>query len=66
MTEPRMDLEGFKKIFEQHYEEFLKQYPEYEKSREVVKKMLGCGDEKEGYSEYICPRCQEKKIIAFS
>ena len=66
VEEKRFTLENFKGIFREHWEEFLKQYPEYEKIGEVVEKMLGCGDEKVGYIEYICPCCQKRKKVAFS
>ena len=62
----RVTLESFKQIFRDWYEEFLRQYPQYERTREVVQKMVGCGDPEQGYSEFICPGCGEKKAIAFS
>jgi hypothetical protein len=46
-------LDSFKQIFRDHYEEFLRQYPEYERMREAVEKMLGCGDKENGYSEFV-------------
>jgi hypothetical protein len=64
MKEQKLGIEDFKKICKENYEEFLSQYPEYEKVREVVEKMLGCGSEERGYMEYVCPRCQKKKITA--
>jgi Transposase zinc-binding domain len=66
MEQERFNLEGFKEIFNDHYEKFLKKYPKYEATREVVEKMLNCGEEKQGYMEYICPCCNKKKRIAFS
>lgn len=66
MEEKRLRIEDFKRIFKENYEEFLKQNPEYEKVREVIEKMLGCGKKENGYIEYVCPRCQKKKIVAFS
>ncbi len=65
-TSPRLSLDSFKQIFRDHFEEFLRQYPEYGWAREVVEKMLGCGDQAQGYSEYLCPRCSERKVVAFS
>ena len=59
-------MESFKQIFRDWFDEFLGQYPEYERTREVVQKMLGCGDQEQGYSEFICPGCGEKKVVAFS
>ena len=61
-----MNLEGFKQIFKDHFEEFLRQYPKYESTREVIKKMLGCGDKEQGYMEFICPCCNKKEVVAFS
>jgi Transposase zinc-binding domain len=66
MEEKRLGIEDFKRIFKENYEEFLDQHPEYEKTREVIEKMLGCGEVENGYIEYVCPRCQKKKIVAFS
>jgi hypothetical protein len=66
MEEKRLGIEDFKRIFREHYEECLSQYPEYEKTREVIEKMLGCGKIEKGYIEYVCPRCQNKKIVGFS
>ena len=62
----RVTLESFKQIFRDWFDEFLRQYPEYERTVEVVQKMLGCGDQEQGYSEFICPGCGEKKGVAFS
>ncbi len=59
-------LETFKLIFREWFAEFLRQYPEYDATRQVVEKMLGCGDQDNGYSEFMCPRCQAKKTVAFS
>jgi hypothetical protein len=66
MKEQKLGIEDFKRIFKENYEEFLRMYPEYEKVREVLEKMLGCGSKEKGYIEYVCPRCQKKKIVAFS
>jgi hypothetical protein len=48
-------LERFKQIFRDWFQEFLRQYPEYERTREVVQKILGCGDKEQGYSEFLAP-----------
>ncbi|MBI3950348.1 MAG: transposase zinc-binding domain-containing protein [Acidobacteria bacterium] len=63
VVDRRISLESFKQIFRDWYEEFLRQYPEYERTGEVVQKMVGCGDEEQGYSEFICPRCGEEMIL---
>ena len=62
----RVTLASFKQIFRDWFDEFLRQYPEYERTGEVVQKMLGCGDQEQGYSEFICPGCGQKKVVAFS
>ncbi len=62
---PRFALETFKQIFHDWFEEFLRQYPEYNRVREPIEKMLGCGDREHGYSEFMCPQCHEKKVVAF-
>lgn len=54
-----IDKEIFKNIFRDHWEEFKRLHPRYddEQYEEPVQKMLGCGDESNGYSEYICMHC---------
>jgi hypothetical protein len=49
----------FRRIFEDHWDEFKERHPSYsiEYYDEVVQKMLGCGREDGGYSEYLCPHC---------
>jgi hypothetical protein len=49
----------FRQIFEEHWSEFKKYHPFYasEYYDEVVRKMLGCGKEAGGYSEYVCTGC---------
>ena len=66
VVENVITIESFKQIFKDWLEEFLRKYPEYERTREVIEKMLGCGDPKQGYSEFICPHCNKKKVVAFS
>ena len=66
VVDRRITLESFKQIFRDWYEECLGQYPEYERTGAVIQKMLGCGDEERGYSEFICPGCGEIKGVAFS
>ena len=55
----KIDKEIFRKIFIDHWESFKRLYirydaPQYE---EPVQKMLGCGKESGGYSEYRCVHC---------
>ena len=56
-----------KNIFSDHWETFLEIYGH--NVREVVvkevKKMLGCGSIENGYAEYECSKCGEKKIVPF-
>jgi hypothetical protein len=49
MEEKRLGIEDFKSIFKENYEEFLEQYPEHEKNREVIEKMIECGAIENGY-----------------
>ena len=55
----QVPLEIFRSIFIDHWESFTKRHlnydtPQYE---EPVQKMLGCGKENGGYSEYRCAHC---------
>ena len=64
----RVDKATFKQIFRDHGEAFWQRYghrfrPEV---RDVVAKMLGCGDLASGYSTYRCEHCHEVKRVAFS
>ena len=54
-----MDQNIFRQIFEDHWDEFKECYRWYntEYYEEVVQKMLGCGKEEGGYSEYLCLYC---------
>ena len=49
----------FKKIFEDHWERFKQKHPAYNDVfyDQAVEKMLGCGDAKNGYTEYRCTTC---------
>ncbi|MCK4430763.1 MAG: transposase zinc-binding domain-containing protein, partial [Candidatus Aminicenantes bacterium] len=55
----RQDKEVFRKIFTDHWDRFKEQYPAYAKDQyeEPIQKMLECGKESGGYSEYICTYC---------
>ena len=33
---------------------------------ENVEKMIGCGDPSNGYAEYVCPQCGNKKQVPFT
>jgi hypothetical protein len=49
----------FVEIFSRHWEEFKRKHPSYDRAQyeEPVQKMLGCGREEGGYSEYRCTNC---------
>ena len=49
----------FKKIFEEHWEDFKKNHPGYDNEyyEKIIGKMLGCGDSRNGYTEYRCIEC---------
>lgn len=59
------DKEIFKRIFIDHWEGFKERHPGYNcKQYEVpIQKMLGCGDEFNGYSEYACFHCGKAHCI---
>lgn len=64
-----IDQDTFRRIFEEHWDEFKSGHPSYatEYYEEVVQKMLGCGREEGGYSEYLCTCCgQDRRRIAFT
>jgi hypothetical protein len=56
----------FKQIFADGWEDFKRKHPRYQAVDEVVQKMLGCGDPAHGYAVYVCPDCQERRVVAFS
>lgn len=56
----------FKQIFADGWEAFKRKHPRYEAVDGVVQKMLGCGDAANGYAVYVCPDCQERRVVAFS
>jgi len=63
------DKEIFKRIFKDHWEGFKVRHPQFNKGQynEPVQKMLGCGEEFSGYSEYICMGCgKDVRRIPFS
>lgn len=54
-----IDKDTFRQIIIDHWDEFKGSYPSYgtEYYNEVIQKMLGCGKEEGGYSEYRCTHC---------
>ena len=64
-----LDVDVFKTIFNDHWEDFKKAHPKYDIDQYdyPVQKMLGCRDASNGYSEYICMHCGRDRIkIPFS
>jgi len=65
----RRDKEVFRKIFTDHWDRFKELYSAYAKKQyeEPVQKMLECGKESGGYSEYICTYCgRDLRRVCFS
>jgi len=63
------DKEIFRNIFIDHWDQFKEEHPTYDKPQyeEPVQKMLGCGKESNGYSEYICMNCgRDVRRVGFS
>src|SRR5437773_2434673 len=56
----------FKQIFVDGWESFKQAHPRYVAVDPVVQKMLGCGDPANGHAVYLCPDCQERRVVAFS
>ncbi len=56
-----------KRIFNDHWDEFLEMFGHNVRPVVVkeVEKMLGCGLIENGYAEYECANCGEKKKVAF-
>jgi len=64
-----VDKETFRQIILDHWGGFKEKNPTYnrEQYEEVVQKMLGCGKEEGGYTEYICLRCgQDLRRVCFT
>ena len=63
------DRDELKEIFRTHWESFKEKFSRYREDRydEVVQKMLGCGDAKNGYATYVCGECGgEWRRVPFS
>jgi len=63
------DRNKLKEIFRTHWESFKETFSRYREDRydEVVQKMLGCGDAKNGYATYVCGKCGgERRKVPFS
>ncbi len=65
----RVDKETFRQIFLDHWDGFKNTYPSYDTAQyeEVVQKMLECGSEMGGYTEYICMQCgKDRRKVCFT
>jgi len=65
----RVDKETFRQIFLDHWDGFKNAYPSYATAQyeEVVQKMLECGSEMGGYTEYICMLCgKDRRKVCFT
>ena len=65
----RVDKGTFQQIFLDHWDGFKEAYPSYDTSQyeEVIQKMLDCGKEGFGYTEYICMQCgQDRRRVCFT
>ena len=63
------DRDRLKEIFRTHWESFKETFSRYREDRydEVVQKMLGCGDPRNGYATYVCGKCGgEQRKVPFS
>jgi hypothetical protein len=68
-TTEKQDKDIFKAIFRDHWDEFTSVYPAYKEKQytEPVRKMLECGTESNGYSEYWCMECgRDLRRVCFS
>ena len=69
-AEDRQNWNVYKQIFADHWDDFKKKYPLFNKEYydELVEKMLCCGDpEQMGYIEYLCMSCgQGQRLVAMS
>lgn len=63
-----IDKNILKRIFKEYWGAFKERSSRYRQKRydSVVKKMLGCGDPKNGYSTYRCSWCGQAKKVPFS
>jgi hypothetical protein len=63
----RVDKETFRQIFIDHWDEFKGRFRSYATAyyEEVIAKMLGCGKEDGGYSEYRCMHCGKDILRIF-
>ncbi len=65
----KVDKETFRRIMSENWLGFKEKYPAYDNPQyeEVIQKMLGCGKEDGGYSEYLCLNCgNDLRRVCFS
>ncbi len=57
-----------RQIFKDHWKAFLKENGSQVRRSVIfeVNKMINCGNEKKGYTQYKCPECGETKKVAFT
>lgn len=68
VEEGKKDQDILKQIFRENWEAFKAQYPRYDHPYYdwVIRQMLGCGEEGNGYVCYICCYCGKTTKICFS
>lgn len=65
----KIDQVTFRQIFIDNWPGFKGEHPSYGKAQydEVVQKMLGCGKEEGGYTEYMCMHCgRDRRRVCFT
>ncbi len=65
----KITKETFRQIFSDHWTGFKEKYSSFDNKQytDVIEKMLGCGKESGGYSEYMCMRCgRSLRRVGFS
>lgn len=57
-----------RQIFKDHWKAFLKENGSQVRRSVIfeVNKMINCGNEKKGYTQYKCSKCEETKKVAFT
>jgi hypothetical protein len=65
---PNQSKNVFKQIFIDHWADFREMNPTYQDEYydNVINKMLGCADPKNGFAAYRCLQCRELKKVPFS
>lgn len=68
VKEQQVDKNILKQIFIEQWKGFKERYTRYQGEiyETVINKMLGCGDEANGYSVYRCGYCGEPRYVPFS